>query len=92
MNNKVNNALFSVSNFLRNPRIPIPFKKIILNSIVISRVSYFAPLLGSNKNHSRVAQSTINTGLGWVASVGQAKIIYFILFYFKRFKYPTFNC
>jgi len=52
MNKKVNNALYSVSNFLRNPKIPIPFKKIILNSIVISKVSYFAPLLGSNKNHS----------------------------------------
>jgi hypothetical protein len=55
-----NTPLFSnkkdpVSNFLRNPKILMPFKKIILNSIVISRVSYFAPLLGSNKSHSRKA-------------------------------------
>ena len=71
MNNKVNNALFSVSNFLRNPRIPIPFKKIILNSIVITKVSYFAPLLGSNKEHSRQVQSTINIGLGWIAGVSR---------------------
>jgi len=35
MNNKVNNSLYSVSNFLRNPKNLIPFKKIILNSILI---------------------------------------------------------
>jgi len=35
MNNKANNALYSVSNFLRNPKFPIPFKKIIFNSIVV---------------------------------------------------------
>ena len=47
--------LYSVSKFLRNQKIRIPFKKIILNSTVINKVSYFAPLLGSNKKHSRQA-------------------------------------
>jgi len=75
MKNKVNIVLYSVSNFLRNPKIPIPLKKkIILNSIVISKVSFFAPLLRSNKKHSKQSQSTINIGLGWVAGVGKAKL------------------
>jgi hypothetical protein len=45
LKNSVRKALFSVGGFLRNPRIPIPFKKIIINSYIISKVSYFAPLL-----------------------------------------------
>jgi len=46
---------------------------IILNSIVISKVSYFTPLLGSNEKHSRQAQTKINKDLGWVAGVGKVK-------------------
>jgi len=92
MNNKVNNTLYFVSNFLRNQKIPIPFKKIILNSIVISKESYFAPLLGSNEKHSKQAPSIINKGLGWVAGVGKAKSFTSTYSISKRFKYPTFNC
>ncbi len=48
-NNKMLKSLYSVRNFLVNSRISIPFKKIIINSYIISKVLYFAPLLGSNK-------------------------------------------
>ena len=73
LNNKVGSALSSVKQFLNNPFIPIPFKKTVLNSIVISKVSYFAPLLGSNKERSRSAQTTINRGLNYIAGVKEAK-------------------
>jgi len=45
LNSKVTKALFFVS---KNSKIPISFKKIIINSYVLSKVSYFVPLLGSN--------------------------------------------
>ena len=45
LNNKVRKALFSVDGFLRNSRIPSPFKKSVINAFIISKVSYFAPLL-----------------------------------------------
>jgi len=67
MNNKVNNALYSVSNFLRNPKIPISFKKNYSQLYIISRISY----LDLIKKHSKQAQSTINIGLGWIAGVSR---------------------
>ena len=73
LNTKVLKSLYSVSNFLRNPRIPIHFKKIIINSYVISKVSYFAPLLGSNKIRTNVAQKLVNRGLYWAAGIHKAK-------------------
>ena len=73
LNNKVSKALFAVRKFLNNPSIPIPFKKTVLNSIVISKVSYFAPLLGSNKKRSERAQRTINKGINFIAGVHNAK-------------------
>jgi len=45
LNSKVTKALFSVSKFLSNSKIPISFKKIIINYYVLSEISYFAPLL-----------------------------------------------
>ncbi|KAG4103078.1 hypothetical protein H8356DRAFT_1645835, partial [Neocallimastix lanati (nom. inval.)] len=64
---------FSVSKFLSNSKIPIPFKKIIINSYVLSKVSYFAPLLGSNKARTNNTQKLINIGLRWVAGLQKAK-------------------
>jgi len=73
LNNKVLFALSSVKRFLSNPYVPIPYRKTVLNSIVISRVSYFAPLLGSNKSRSRSAQSIVNKGLNYIAGVKNAR-------------------
>jgi len=73
LNSKVTKALFSVSKFLSNSKIPIPFKKIIINSYVLSKVSYFAPLLGSNKARTNNTQKLINKGLRWIAGIQKAK-------------------
>jgi len=40
LNSKVTQALFSISKFLSNSKIPIPFKKIIINSYVLCKVLY----------------------------------------------------
>jgi len=56
-----------------NSKIPIPFKKIIINSYVLCKVSYFAPLLGSNKTRTNNTQKLINKGLRWIAGIQKAK-------------------
>ena len=48
MYNKVNRFLNSFKSFLTNNTIPLPFKKMVLQSFIISKVLYYAPLLGSN--------------------------------------------
>jgi len=73
LNTKVTKALFSVSKFLSNYKIPIPFKKIIFNSYMLIKVSYFAPLLGSNKARTNNTQKLINKGLRWIAGIQKAK-------------------
>ncbi|KAG4096734.1 glycoside hydrolase superfamily [Neocallimastix lanati (nom. inval.)] len=57
------------SKFLSNSKIPIPFKKIIINSYVLSKVSYFTPSLGSNKVRTNSTQKLINKGLRWIAGL-----------------------
>ncbi len=57
MNNKVRKALYSIKGFLKNPHIPIPFKRMLFSAIVIGQVSYYAPLLGSNKVRTRTTQT-----------------------------------
>ena len=63
MNNKVRNVLHSIKGFLKNPHIPIPYKRMIFSTIVIGQVSYYAPLLGSNKDRTRSTQTLVNLGL-----------------------------
>ena len=91
LNKKVMKALFSVGNFLRNSRIPLPFKKLVLNAFVISKVSYFAPLLGSNKNKSKGAQKFVNMGLYWAAGVHNAKSLVSLYCISKDFNIPPLN-
>jgi len=76
LNSKVTKALFSDSKFLSNSKIPIPFKKIIINSYVLSKVSYFAPLLGSNKARTNNTQKLINKGLRWITGFTKSQIFY----------------
>jgi len=66
MNNKVRNALYSIKGFLKNPHIPIPYKRMLFSAIVIGQVSYYAPLLGSNKDRTRSTQTLVNSGLYWI--------------------------
>jgi len=63
----------SYSNFLEYKNFIIPFKKIIINSYVLSKVSYFAPLLDSNKARTNNTQKLINKGLRWIAGLQKAK-------------------
>jgi len=66
MNNKVRNALYSIKGFLKNPHIPIPYKRMLFSAIVIGQVSYYPPLLGSNKDRTRSTQILVNLGLYWI--------------------------
>jgi len=58
-NIKVRKSLFSFACFLSNNKVPLTFKRFIIQSYIISKTLYFAPLLGSNKNNSKNVQSLI---------------------------------
>ena len=62
LRNKVRKALFSIKGFLRDTNIPLYYKKLLFNSVIIGRISYYASLLGSNKNRSSLTQMLINQG------------------------------
>ena len=62
---KVNKSLNSFKSFLTNNTIPIPFKKMILQSYIISKVLYYAPLLGSNQSRTSRVQSLLYKGMLW---------------------------
>jgi len=64
---KVRKALFTVKGFLRNTNIPLFYKKLLFNSVIIGRINYYAPLLGSNKTRSNSIQTLINKGFYWIA-------------------------
>lgn len=65
MYTKTRNSLYSLYNFFRNRSIPLAFKKQVLQSYVISKPLYYAPLLGSNQKNSKKIQTLINTGMFW---------------------------
>jgi len=65
MNTRVRKSLFSFSSFLSNNKVPLTFKRSIIQLYIISKVLYFAPLLCSNKNNFKNVQSLINTALLW---------------------------
>ena len=90
-NNKVRKSLFSISGFLKNSRIPLPFKKATLNSCVYGKLSYIAPLLGSNKEKSKGAQDLINMGLYWAAGVHKAKSFTSLYSISKDFNIPPLS-
>jgi len=41
INNKVRIVLYSIKEFLKNPHIPIPYKRMLFSTIVIGQVSYY---------------------------------------------------
>ena len=65
MYNCTNKSLYSLSNFFMNPSIPLAFKKKVLQSYVISKPLYYAPLIGSNQSNTKRIQTLINTGMFW---------------------------
>ncbi len=68
MYNKVNRSLNSFKSFLTNNTIPLPFKKMVLQSFIISKVLYYAPLLGSNKIRTARVQTLVHKGMLWSIS------------------------
>ena len=64
---------FSIKDFLKNPLVPIKFKELVLKSVVINKVSYIAPLLGSNKINTNNIQKLINLGLYWIGVFSKKK-------------------
>jgi len=65
LNSNLNVKLNSYFRFLINKSIPLPLKKYILISFILSFVLYYAPLFRSNKNRCSKAQKIINRGLYW---------------------------
>jgi len=59
------NSLYSLNRFFWNRNIPLIFKKQVLQSFVISKALYYAPLLGSNQKNTKKIQTLINTGMLW---------------------------
>jgi len=68
MYTKVNRSFNYFRNFLMNDTISLPFKKMVLQSIIISKVLYYAPLLGSNKVKTARVQTLIHKGMLWSIS------------------------
>jgi len=65
LNSNLNVKLNSYFRFLINKSIPLPLKKYVLISFILSLVIYYAPLFGSNKSRCSKAQKIINRGLYW---------------------------
>ncbi len=84
-------ALYSIRNFLRNPRIPIPFKKINLNSYITSKASYYVPLLGSNKARTNKVQILLNKALRLAAGIHNGKSFTSIYSISKDFNIPPLS-
>ncbi|OUM62336.1 hypothetical protein PIROE2DRAFT_11386, partial [Piromyces sp. E2] len=53
--NGVQKPLFSLKSFLSNNSVPLGLKEIILQSFVISKINYYAPLLGNSSNKKNKA-------------------------------------
>jgi len=65
LNSNLNVKLNSYFRILINKSIPLPLKKYVLISFILSLVLYYAPLFGSNKSRYSKAQKIINRGLYW---------------------------
>jgi len=59
-----------------NPLVPIKFKKLVPKSVVISKISYIAPLLSSNKTNTNNIQKLINLGLYWIGDFSKKIHLY----------------
>jgi len=53
MNNKVRKSPYFIKGFHNNLHVPILYKQMLFSAIVIEHVSYYAPILGSNKERTR---------------------------------------
>jgi len=65
LNSNLNVKLNLYFRFLINKSIPLPLKKYVLISFILSFVIYYAPLFVLNKSRCSKAQKIINRGLYW---------------------------
>ena len=91
MNNKVRNALYSIKGFLKNPHIPIPYKRMLFSAIVIGQVSYYAPLFGSNKDRTRSTQTLVNSGLYWIEGFSKGIALLPFIVFLKNLTFLLFR-
>ena len=88
---KVQKALYSIKGFLRNTKIPLYFKKLLINAALISRISYYAPLLGSNKKRSDKIQKLINLAFYWIAGFNNPVSFISLYSITKEFNIPPLS-
>lgn len=88
---KVRKALFSVKGFLRNNKIPLIQKKRLFNSVIIGRISYYAPLLGSNKTRTKSLQTLINYAFYWMAGFNNPNSFISLYSITKEFNIPPLS-
>jgi len=86
---KIKKALFSNKSFFKNSNIPLFFKKILFNSALIGRISYYASLLGSNKTRSKSIQNLINVVFYWIAGFNYPNSLISLYSISKEFKYSS---
>lgn len=79
-------SLYFVRNIHINPRIPIPFKNIIINSYIICKV-----LISLLYNLEQITQKLVNKNLLWVASMQNIKSFTPIYSFIKNFNFPSLS-
>jgi len=65
LNSNLNVKLNLYFRFFINKSNPLPLKKYVLISFILSLAIYYAPLFDSNKSRCSKAQKIINRGLYW---------------------------
>jgi len=88
---KIRKALFSNKGSFKNSNIPLFFKKILFNSALIGRISYYAPLLGSNKTRSKSIQNLINVVFYWIAGFNNPTSLVSLYSISKEFNIPPLS-
>ena len=88
---KVRKALFSIKGSLRNTSIPLYYKKLLFNSVIIGRISYYAPLRGSNKQRSKSLQTLINKAFYWIAGFNSPNSLISLYAISKEFNIPPLS-
>ena len=91
MDNKIRKAFYSLKGFLKNPHIPIPYKRMLFSAIVIGQVTHYAPLLRSNKDRTRSTQTLVNSGLYWIEGFSKGNSFTYLYCVSKELNVPPLS-
>ncbi|OUM64146.1 hypothetical protein PIROE2DRAFT_9186 [Piromyces sp. E2] len=84
------NSMNITKGFLKNPLIPIPFKRsVIFFQLCLVIVAYYAPLPGSNKSRTNGTQQLVNKSLYWISGSKNKEFFCFFIHFIKRAEYFT---